>query len=268
MHSAGHRANILDRASRRSASASPSGAPVALVRGELGGTYVTDFGAGCALTARGRAARVARRHGRRPAPARPALRPRRRSARSTPSLAALRRHRPRAARASWPRARPTTSCASTCPRASRAATPTPNAARLFERWQQEGAVVRDDEPALWALTQDYTGPDGRTLHAPRLLRARARRGLRPRAHPPARAHAPRPQGGPPAAHARDAGEPLADLQPLRRPGRRGLERAVPHTPASRAASRPTTTAPSTASGASPTRRDRGRAARRSRPPSC
>jgi uncharacterized protein (DUF1015 family) len=37
------------------------------------------------------------------------------------------------------------------------------AAAIFERWQDEGAVVRDDEPALWTLTQDYTGPDGRSL---------------------------------------------------------------------------------------------------------
>jgi uncharacterized protein (DUF1015 family) len=31
---------------------------------------------------------------------------------------------------------------------------------LFERWQQEGALVREEEPALWAHTQEYTGPDG------------------------------------------------------------------------------------------------------------
>jgi uncharacterized protein (DUF1015 family) len=37
------------------------------------------------------------------------------------------------------------------------------AARIFERWQAEGAVVRDSEPALWTLTQDYAGPDGRSL---------------------------------------------------------------------------------------------------------
>ncbi|MGZ4277019.1 MAG: DUF1015 domain-containing protein [Solirubrobacteraceae bacterium] len=37
------------------------------------------------------------------------------------------------------------------------------AARLLEQWQADGAVVRDDEPALWTLTQEYTGPDGRTL---------------------------------------------------------------------------------------------------------
>jgi uncharacterized protein (DUF1015 family) len=41
--------------------------------------------------------------------------------------------------------------------------PYAEAARTLERWRQEGAVVRDDEPALWTLTQDYTGPDGRVL---------------------------------------------------------------------------------------------------------
>jgi uncharacterized protein (DUF1015 family) len=41
--------------------------------------------------------------------------------------------------------------------------PYAEAAATFERWQQEGAVVRDAEPALWTLTQDYTGPDGRAL---------------------------------------------------------------------------------------------------------
>ena len=36
------------------------------------------------------------------------------------------------------------------------------AGQLFETWQRDGAVVRDEQPALWAHTQDYTGPDGRT----------------------------------------------------------------------------------------------------------
>jgi uncharacterized protein (DUF1015 family) len=36
------------------------------------------------------------------------------------------------------------------------------AGRLFESWQLQGALARDREPALWAHTQDYTGPDGRT----------------------------------------------------------------------------------------------------------
>ena len=41
--------------------------------------------------------------------------------------------------------------------------PYSNAALTFEHWREEGAIVRDDEPALWTLTQDYTGPDGRML---------------------------------------------------------------------------------------------------------
>ena len=41
--------------------------------------------------------------------------------------------------------------------------PDPYAAarELFESWQRQGALVRDSEPALWAHTQDYSGPDGR-----------------------------------------------------------------------------------------------------------
>jgi uncharacterized protein (DUF1015 family) len=35
------------------------------------------------------------------------------------------------------------------------------AAAELLRWRGEGAVVRDDRPALWALAQTYTGPDGR-----------------------------------------------------------------------------------------------------------
>ncbi|HEV3046514.1 MAG TPA: DUF1015 domain-containing protein [Solirubrobacteraceae bacterium] len=42
------------------------------------------------------------------------------------------------------------------------------AGELFERWQRDGALVRDEQPAVWAHTQDYTGPDGR---------ARTRRGF-------------------------------------------------------------------------------------------
>jgi uncharacterized protein (DUF1015 family) len=36
------------------------------------------------------------------------------------------------------------------------------AGELFEGWQLHGALVRDATPALWAHTQDYTGPDGLT----------------------------------------------------------------------------------------------------------
>jgi uncharacterized protein (DUF1015 family) len=38
-----------------------------------------------------------------------------------------------------------------------------HAAELLAQWRAEGAVVRDDEPAIWALVQDYTAPDGRRL---------------------------------------------------------------------------------------------------------
>jgi uncharacterized protein (DUF1015 family) len=46
--------------------------------------------------------------------------------------------------------------------------PYAHAASVFERWQAEGILTRDAEPALWALEQEYTGPDGR---------ARTRRGF-------------------------------------------------------------------------------------------
>jgi uncharacterized protein (DUF1015 family) len=36
------------------------------------------------------------------------------------------------------------------------------AGELFESWQLHGALVRDGTPAVWAHTQDYTGPDGVT----------------------------------------------------------------------------------------------------------
>ncbi len=36
------------------------------------------------------------------------------------------------------------------------------ASELFESWQLQGALTRDREPALWAHTQDYTGPDGQS----------------------------------------------------------------------------------------------------------
>ncbi len=41
--------------------------------------------------------------------------------------------------------------------------PYAHAADLLAKWREEGAIVRDGEPALWTLTQEYTGPDGRSL---------------------------------------------------------------------------------------------------------
>jgi uncharacterized protein (DUF1015 family) len=35
-----------------------------------------------------------------------------------------------------------------------------NAARIFAEWRAQGVVVQDEQPALWTLSQDYTGPDG------------------------------------------------------------------------------------------------------------
>jgi uncharacterized protein (DUF1015 family) len=35
-----------------------------------------------------------------------------------------------------------------------------DAARELAEWRDEGVLVRDEEPALWWLAQDYVGPDG------------------------------------------------------------------------------------------------------------
>jgi uncharacterized protein (DUF1015 family) len=35
------------------------------------------------------------------------------------------------------------------------------AAQTLARWRADGIVVADQQPALWTLAQDYTGPDGR-----------------------------------------------------------------------------------------------------------
>lgn len=39
--------------------------------------------------------------------------------------------------------------------------PYEHAAEVFAQWRDEGVLIRDDEPAFWVLTQDYTGPDGK-----------------------------------------------------------------------------------------------------------
>ena len=46
------------------------------------------------------------------------------------------------------------------PQADDGGDPYAHAEHLWEGWQQQGIVVRDREPSLWVLTQDYTGPDG------------------------------------------------------------------------------------------------------------
>jgi uncharacterized protein (DUF1015 family) len=40
--------------------------------------------------------------------------------------------------------------------------PYEHAAQTIDAWREAGALVDDPEPAIWAMTQDYTGPDGST----------------------------------------------------------------------------------------------------------
>jgi uncharacterized protein (DUF1015 family) len=47
------------------------------------------------------------------------------------------------------------------PQADNGNDPYAHAAQTLQTWLEQSIVVRDDEPALWALSQDYTGPDGR-----------------------------------------------------------------------------------------------------------
>lgn len=39
--------------------------------------------------------------------------------------------------------------------------PYSTAAQTLAQWRADGVITRDDAPALWALEQDFTGPDGR-----------------------------------------------------------------------------------------------------------
>jgi uncharacterized protein (DUF1015 family) len=47
------------------------------------------------------------------------------------------------------------------PEAADGGDPYAHAADVFAQWQRDGVLVRDDQPALWALEQQYRGPDGR-----------------------------------------------------------------------------------------------------------
>ena len=105
--------------------------------------------------------------------------------------------------------------------------PYASARELFEAGRPQGALVRDEQPAIWAHTQDYTGPDGeRRTRRGFFCRVRIEGyGAGPRAT--ARAHAPWSEGGPPAPDAGHAREHLADLLALLGPGQRRLGRARP-----------------------------------------
>ena len=90
------------------------------------------------------------------------------------------------------------------------------AGRLFRAWLEDGVLVRDDEPAVWVVEQDYVGPDGVARRRDGLVASLARRAVRDPSGPAARAHARRAEGEPAAAAARGAGAARADLPPLRR----------------------------------------------------
>ncbi len=67
--------------------------------------------------------------------------------------------------------------------------PYAEAAQTIERWLGDGALVADEEPSIWAMTQDYTAPDG-SGHSRHGILARVRvvdydGGVRPheRTHP-------------------------------------------------------------------------------------
>jgi uncharacterized protein (DUF1015 family) len=51
--------------------------------------------------------------------------------------------------------------------------PYEKAARTIDAWRSEGALVADAEPAIWALVQDYTAPDG-SSHSRHGILARVR----------------------------------------------------------------------------------------------
>jgi uncharacterized protein (DUF1015 family) len=76
------------------------------------------------------------------------------------------------------------------PASSPSGDPYEEAALKIDAWRAEGALVADEEPSIWALTQDYTAPDGAS-HSRHGILARVRvedyasGGIRPheRTHP-------------------------------------------------------------------------------------
>ena len=173
--------------------------------------------------------------------------------------AALRRDRRRAAGGAARRARPTTRSRSTCRNRTAQSGPQETeddpyetAAETIEAWREAGALVDDPEPAIWAMTQDYTGPDGA---------ARTRHGIL------ARVRVEDYDAGQVLPHERTLPGPKQDRLDLTRATRHNLspifslstEDAWPLVePAidgeSPGARRPTTAAPSPGSGGSATRR--------------
>src|SRR5512132_547078 len=46
------------------------------------------------------------------------------------------------------------------PRAPDGGDPYLHAAETFQAWRQEGVLIREREPTMWVLRQEYRGPDG------------------------------------------------------------------------------------------------------------
>ena len=46
------------------------------------------------------------------------------------------------------------------PRTGDGSDPYAHAAQTMQVWEEDGVLVRDHEPTIWAYEQDYTGPDG------------------------------------------------------------------------------------------------------------
>ena len=237
LDSPGHRANILRRSYRELGVGVVLGVPVSDAVGrDLHGRL------------RGRAASL-RANGRRPTLPRPPLRPRARRRPRRRRRAALRRDRRRAARR--PRRAVAAQRRRDRPPAGRRRPVRPCGGRLRALARGRRAGAGRAARAVGARAGLH-GPRRRPPHAPRLLRPRARGGVRPGPHPPARAHAPGPEGGPAAADAGDGGQPLPHLQPLRRPARGPPGARSTRSSASRSTRSPTRTARPTACGASPT----------------
>ena len=120
--------------------------------------------------------------------------------------------------------------------------PYERAAQTMDAWREAGALVADAEPAIWAMTQDYTGPDGaaRTRHGI-LARVRVEDFSAGQVLPHERT-LPGPEEGPARPDPRHPPQPLADLLAQHR-GPLAAGRAGDRRRASPGARRPTKAAP-------------------------
>ena len=193
-------------------------------------------------------------HGRRPSLPRPPLRPRRRRLAAVGDRPAVRRHRPAAAR------RPRGALAAQrrhgrpARRPRSAATPTRRPRGCWTSGSARAPSSATTTPALWALQQDYTGPDGRALTRRGFFaRVRVEEYGPGKIRPHERTHP-----GPKEDRLRLTRATKTNMSPIfslyddpeqKRLGRRSSARSPTPT---RGARRPTPTARSTASGASPT----------------